>query len=132
MNESDVMDEYERLWDSFTACQEAAAGLESPNPEDRGPIKMAIVGFSHHDKTENWAHGHFEIAKRYLDEEDALGDSMVMKEYNMLALGALLGMYSAAKIDDRVCGIGCALLPGFVMGKGGEIERLGSTIKRST
>ena len=42
----------------------------------------------------------------------------------MLALGLLLGRYSSGKIDDRVYRLGYILLPGFVMGKGGDIDRI--------
>jgi hypothetical protein len=35
-------------------------------------------------------------------------------------------MFSAGKIDDRGYGVGYATLPGFVMGKGEEIDRLGA------
>ena len=127
MNESDIMNEYRRLWDSFASCREVAEEFESPNPEDDGPIKMAIVGFSFHDRTENWARGHFEIAKQYLDESVGLGASLPAQEFSMLALGALLGMYSASKIDDRLYGAGYALLPGFVLASGAEVDKLGST-----
>jgi len=85
---------------------------------------MAIVGFSYHDKTENWQQGHLKIARQYADECARLGDSAELRKFNLLALGALLGLYSAGKVDDRLYGIGYALLPGFVLSKGSEVEKL--------
>ena len=124
MSESDIFDEFERLWHSFGVCCRSAEALDSPNPQDDQFIKMAIVGFSYHDKTENWQQGHFTIARRYVDECTRLGDPPKLGKFNLLALGALLGLYSAGKIDDRLYGIGYALLPGFVMSKGSAVEKL--------
>ena len=47
-----------------------------------------------------------------------------MKKFSMLALGSLLGLYAAGKIDDRVYRLGFILLPGFIMGKGAAVETL--------
>lgn len=124
MSESDIYDEFERLWRSFRVCRQSADALKSPNPEDDDFIKIAIVGFSYHDKTENWREGHLKIVKGYGDECARLGDPPKTKQFNLLALGALLGLYSAGRIDDRLYGIGCALLPGFVLSKGSGVETL--------
>ncbi len=124
MTESDIFDEYQRMWDSFRRCCEAANSLNTPNPEDDIFIKMAIVGFSHHQKTESWEHDNYRVAKQYLDEGTSLGDSETMRKFNLLALGALMGLYASGKIDQRVYSIGYCLLPGFVLGKGGAVENL--------
>ncbi len=124
MSESEIFDEFEKLWRSYSVCCRSAETLDSPNAEDDQFIKMAIVGFSYHDKTENWQQGHFKIAKQYADACADLGDPPSLRKFNLLALGALLGLYSAGKIDDRVYGIGYALLPGFVLSKGSEVDRL--------
>ncbi len=124
MSDSDIFDEFERLWCSFAACCRSAETLSSPNSEDNQFIKMAIVGFSFHDRTENWQQGHFKIARQYADECASLGDPTNLRKFNLLALGALLGLYSAKKVDDRLYGIGYALLPGFVLSKGSEVDRL--------
>ena len=42
----------------------------------------------------------------------------------MLALGALLGLYSAEMIDDRIYQVSYATLPGFILGKGAAVETL--------
>jgi len=124
MSESEILEEFERLWRNFGVCCRSATSLDSPNPQDNDFIKMAIIGFSYHDKTENWRQDHFEIAHRYLTDCEGLGDTEKTKRFNLLALGALLGLYSSGRIDDRLYGIGYALLPGFVMSKGNEIEKL--------
>jgi hypothetical protein len=124
MNGSDIFDEFERLWRTFGVCCESAETLRSPNPQDDQFIKMAIVGFSFHDKTENWRQGHFKIAREYADESMRLGDPPKLTKFNLLALGALLGLFSAGKLNDRLYGIGYALLPGFVMSKGGELDKV--------
>jgi hypothetical protein len=124
MTESDIFDEFQKLWRSFSICCQAAETLDSPDPEDDQFIKMAIVGFSYHDKTENWEHGHFKLARQYDDESARLGDSDNLRKFNLLALGSILGLYSAGKIDERLYRLGYALLPGFVMSKGGEVDKL--------
>jgi hypothetical protein len=126
MTERDIFDEFERLWTCYAACAASADHLRSPNPQDGTFIKMAIVGFSYHDKTENWQFGHYRIVEEYLAECEKLGDSDSVKRFNMLALGSLLGLYSSGKIDDRIYRIGYILLPGFVMGKGGGIDTIGN------
>ena len=118
MTESDIFDDFERRWQAASGCWLTACNLTSPNLEDSNLIKMAIVGFSYHDKTENWAVGHYKIAERHLKESEDVGDSEDIRKFNMLVLGSLLGMYSVGKIDERLYGIGYALLPGFVLGKG--------------
>jgi len=87
-------------------------------------MKMAIVGFSYHDKTEHWEQSHFKAAKDYRDECIRLGDAVKTVKFNLLALGALLGLYASGRIDDRLYRVGYALLPGFVMSKGNEIQGL--------
>ena len=124
LTESDIFDEYERLLNCYTDCCKAAENIASPNHEDNRFIKMAIVGFSFHQTTENWAPGHYTIAKRYLDESEDLEDAENTKRFNMLALGALLGLYSSGKIDDRVYRVGYILIPGFVMSKGNAINEI--------
>jgi hypothetical protein len=125
--ERDVYDEFERLWCCYASCLTAADSLGSPNPEDNSFIKLAIVGFSHHDNVRNWQPRHYQIAREYLDECEKLDDSDNTKRFNMLALGALLGLYSSGKIDDRVYRIGYILLPGFVMAKGDAIDGIGTS-----
>ncbi len=124
MSESDIFEEFERLWRSFAVCCQSAETMDSPNPEDDQFIKMAIVGFSYHEKTENWQPAHFKIARQYADECARLGDPAKLRKFNLLALGALLGLYSSGRVDERLYGIGYALLPGFVLSKGSEVERL--------
>lgn len=124
MNASGIFDEFERLWASYRFCAEEADRLSTPNAEDDEFIKMAIVGFSYHQKTEEWRQEHWKLAKQYLAESSDLGDSSKTKKFAMLALGTLLGLYSAGKIDDRVYWHGHVLLPGFILNKGGAVGAL--------
>jgi len=117
ITEANILTEFNRLWDVVPQSWQMACNLVSPNEEDSDILKMAMIGFSCHDKMENWKQGHFKIAQCYLKECDSLGDSEDMKKINMLLLGALLGMYSAGKIDDGLYRTGYILLPGFVMGR---------------
>jgi hypothetical protein len=123
MNERQVFDEFQKLRDCFGTCCEAADRLQSPNPEDNMYIKMAIVGFFYHDKTENWSQEHYRIVREYLNECEELNDPERIRRFNMLALGALLGLYSSGKIDDRVYRLGYILLPGFVLAKGNMMDK---------
>ena len=124
MTDSDTFDEFERLWGSYRVCSDAAAQLATPSFEDDEIMRMAIVGFSYQQKTEEWHREHWKLAQENLAECDHLKDTSKTKKFAMLALGALLGLYSAGKIDDRVYRLGYILLPGFIMGKGGAVEAL--------
>jgi hypothetical protein len=124
VNESDIFDEFERLWTSFDTYCQSAELLHSPDPHDDQFIRMAVIGFSCHDDIKNWRQDHFKIAREYADESIQLGDSTRLTKFNLLALGALLGLYSTSKLDDRLYRIGYALLPGFVMGKGNAVDTL--------
>jgi len=67
-------------------------------------------------QAENWQN---DIA-RLSDVLERVGRSRRFRrhsKYNMLALGVLLGLYSAGKIDDRLYRTGYFLLPGFVIGR---------------
>lgn len=124
MTGSDLFDEFERLWTSFRTCSATARHLATPNAEDDEFIKMAIVGFSYHQRTEEWQHEHWKLTKEYLGECERLEDGEKTKKFAMLAFGALLGLFSAGKIDDRLYQLGCILLPGFILSKGGATETL--------
>jgi hypothetical protein len=126
MTESEIFDEFERLWRNYRQCCAAAAELNSSNAVDDEFIKMAIVGFSFHQRTDEWHSRHYELVKGFLDEYDQPDDTVELKKFAMLGHGALLGLYSAGKIDDRVYRLGYILLPGFIMGKGGAIDSLKS------
>ena len=123
LSHSDIAAEFERLLKAYPACLAAADSLVSPNQEDNRFTKMAIVGFSYHDRTENWAEGHYQLARNYLDESESLEDPTPIKLFSMHALGSLLGMYSAGIVDECVYNHGSAVLPGFVMLHWGTIEQ---------
>jgi len=124
MTQSDIFPEFERLWASYASYSNAAGHLSSPNAKDDDFIKMAIVGFGSHQKTEEWGAKHWELAKQYLDECAEAEGTEKMKKFSMLALGALLGLKSAGKLDDRLYLIGSMWLPGFVLLKGAAVESL--------
>jgi hypothetical protein len=114
MVDADITDEFRRLWSVRDACREAALAISSPNPEDDDLVKLAIVGFSYHQKTEDWRREHWREAKDLLDEFDETDASAAAKEFAMLAFGALLGLRSSGQLDDRGLSLGCAVLPGFI------------------
>ncbi len=126
MTQHEIFTEFERLLGCYAACVKASETLSTPNGEDDEFMKMAIVGFSYHEKTEAWSRKHWLIAKEYLQESDGLEhfDSTKTKKFSMLALGALLGLYSAEMIDDRIYQIGYVTLPGFILEKGAAVEAL--------
>jgi len=124
LSHSDIAAEFERLLKAYPACLAAADSLVSPNQEDNRFTKMAIVGFSYHDRTENWAEGHYALARDYLNESESLENPTPIRLFSMLALGSLLGLYSAGKIDDGVYRVGVGVLPGFVMLHWKSVEEL--------
>jgi len=93
MNESDIYDEYERLWNSYDACCQSAESLRPMRPHDDEFVRMAIVGFSFHEKIERLRDSHLRFVRDYHDECDQLGDSTKARKFSLLALGALLGMH---------------------------------------
>jgi hypothetical protein len=117
MSDSDVMDEFKRLLAAYDACVDAAHRMVSPNAEDDVFTKMAIVGFSYHQKTEEWQREHWVEAKEFLKAFDQPEDSATAKGFAMLAVGALLGLRSSGRLDERGLSVGCAVLPGFIAAK---------------
>src|SRR6266540_653934 len=75
MTDSDIFDEFERLWGSYRVCSDAAAQLATPNFEDDEFMRMAIVAFSYHQKTEEWHRQHWKFAQEYLAECDHFKDT---------------------------------------------------------
>ena len=124
MTDSDIFDEFEKLWESYRAHSEAAHKLTTPNSEDDEFIRMAIIGFTIHQTIDKWRPDHRVLAIDYLDSMNQPEDTSKMKKFTMLAFGTVLGLYSSWKIDERGYRIGNILIPGFVMSKGASINTL--------
>src|SRR5690242_14870880 len=109
------MDEFARLLNVFPVARDAARRLATPNREDDDNIKMAIVGFSYHRATEDWARGHYEFIRCRCDGElsdEALYDhgkaAGNFRSFACLALGALLGLRDSSQIDETRFALGDA------------------------
>ena len=120
MNYIQITVELKRLWKECPKCVKLAEDLQTPDGQDTKYSKIAIVGFSYHDKTENWDINHFEMVETYMKECSRAGHDTKMKEYLALCHGALLGLYSSGAIDDNMYSYGMTVLPGYAFGKGAE------------
>ena len=120
MNQDQVFNELKRMWNECQNCVKLAEDLDTPNAEDSHLVKIAIVGFSYHDRTENWGINHLHTVEAYMQECREAGHGSRMREYLALCQGLLLGLYSGGKIDDVTYSYGMAVLPGLAFGKGGE------------
>ena len=125
------LDEFSRLLSGFSGARDAARHLSTPNPDDDGDIKMAIVGFSFHRATEAWAREHHQFIRSSCDGE--LSDSAlnwhgeaaaIYRAFACLALGALLGLRASGQIADSGFELGEAQLPGFMYAHLPDIEAL--------
>lgn len=121
MDTFDPMAEFEHLLSGFAQLQRAAHELQSPNSGDDEFIKIAIIGFSLHEKMERWGRSHYEFIKarrigelsdENLDWYEEFAPSVAA--FSCLALGAMQGLYSRGQIDDTEFLHGDALLPGFI------------------
>jgi hypothetical protein len=106
--------------------------MSTPNPEDDLPTRLAIVGFSYSSPTEHWSHGHFQRLHEYRVRElspEALSgyaaEAPICEEFSCLALGYVLGLREAGKINDTDVFHAECLLPGFLMLKSGQLGRYG-------
>ena len=122
--------EFQALFDGFKRYRESARDLQSPNQDDDEYVRAAIVGFSRHSETEEWARGHFEFIHDYRrgdysDESlevlygDHAGDYAL---FACLCLGSLLGLFQSGKITDEEFRIAEAQLPGFMALNAGRLS----------
>ena len=118
----DLTAEFREFLEGFARYRKAALDIESPNVEDDEFIRAAIVGFSQHAPTEQWARGHHDFVSRYRDgdySDESLSVLHGEQVYNYallacLCLGALLGLYQAGRITEDEFKVAEAQLPGFM------------------
>jgi hypothetical protein len=123
--------EFARLLSAFPVARNAARQLTTPNPEDDGDIKMAIVGFSYHRVAADWSRRHYQFIRSRCDGElsdrelHGHGDAAaIFRSFACLALGALLGLRDSSQIDETGFMLGDAQLPGFMYAHLPDIEEL--------
>lgn len=119
MTDSDIYAEFEYLWEHLEEIVERALLLDVPDPSI---IKVAIAGFRRHQAAEEWKKGHLDIVVQHAKQLFDLDAEDLELEFSMMAHGALLGLYSSGKIDDRLYRIGYILITGFVMKKLQELD----------
>lgn len=103
---------FRQLWDELPRVREKVALLESPNPEDDRMVKFAIVGYSYHRPIESWGHGEYEFVQQRRREIVEFDPRWV--EFACLAFGYLLGLAQSGILNDTVCALFEAQLPGFM------------------
>ena len=118
LNESDILNEFEHLYNNYKLYHDSALKIISPNKNDSEYIKIAIMGFSKNSKSLNWNINHFNLIENYFKEYIECGICEIEIKFSLLAVGSMLGLYFENKIDDRLYKYSIILLPGFVMGKG--------------
>ena len=114
-------DDFAKLQRGLSQYLPMADGLESPDPEDDLFVKMAIVGYSFHQPTEEWGIDNLHFIQRHRQDEysDAeLADhgdaASSVALFACLAYGYMLGLFQAGSIDEIEFSRGEALLPGFL------------------
>jgi len=115
MTDSEIYDEYEKLWADYSNFCEAANHITIEDAEADDFVRMAIIGFANHQIIDKWRPDHAVIAMDYMNELISEEDTLKNKKFTMLAIGTILGLYSSYKIDERVYRIGLILIPGFIM-----------------
>lgn len=108
-----------------------AEGLESADPEDDLFVKMAIVGFSFHQPTDEWGIDNLRFIQRYRSDEysnvaladhEAAATSVAL--FACLFLGYMLGLFQSGAIDDVEFSRGEALLPGILAMRSPELPNI--------
>jgi hypothetical protein len=116
-----VHEQLEGLVSTFEGDIDLAKQLQSPNPVDELPIKVAIVGFSYNSPTDKWALDHYNVLKDRLDGEYSLDNlreyaptSRKIQLFAALCFGYLLGLYEADKVTDEEFRLAEAQIPGLI------------------
>jgi hypothetical protein len=107
-----MLSHFQRLCDDLPAVREAAAAIESPNPEDDRLNRMAIAGYSYHRPIESWGRDELDFVSRRRREVE--GYDPLWVEFVCLASGYLLGLYQAGELSEAECALFEAQLPGFM------------------
>jgi hypothetical protein len=115
-------EQLERLVATFEEDVRLANELQSPNPDDDLPTKVAIVGFSYNSPTEEWDLGHFEFLKKLrareypnneLAEYGEHAENVVL--FFALGIGYLLGLHHQKMIGDDDFEVAESQLSGLIM-----------------
>ena len=103
---------FQLLLDDLPKIRQQVEMLKSPIPDDDRMVRFAILGYSYSQPTETWGRDEFDfVASRRLEVQE-FGPLWV--EFVCLASGYLLGLYKAAKCNDREFALFEAQLPGFM------------------
>jgi hypothetical protein len=65
----DLTTEFRAILDDLEGLLRIATKMRTANPEDNEFVRAAIVGFSRHAPTEQWARGHYDFVRRYEEGE---------------------------------------------------------------
>lgn len=79
---------FQRLLDDLSSVHDIAAEIESPNPEDDWPVRIAIVGYCYHQTVESWGIDELDFISRRRSEVADFDPPWV--EFVCLASGYLL------------------------------------------
>ena len=118
MSDWDTWGLFQTLLDGFTHHLQDAQALHSDNIEDTVEVRAAIIGFLQFRPMEEWDWQHLRFIQERLDgdlseltwfEEGA----EAIRLFSCLCLGAMLGKYASAQIDDAGFLLGDAHLAGF-------------------
>jgi len=122
---------FEALLPRFNTLRTTAEAYASPNPEDDLPVRLAIVGFSFNAPTDSWAYEHFCFVAAYRDRElnaEALAwhedVADLCLQFSCLAIGYVLGLRQAEKINDTDLLLAESLLPSFLIQHSGSLQSL--------
>ncbi len=119
-----------RLLRRFQQLRERAHTLSTPNPEDDLLARLAIVGFSHVQRTEAWSVSHYTALQAFRRSETSTFPSIhgqhasTWEQYACLVFGFLLGAQSRGRISELEFSRGLFLLSAFMWLHAPEFDAL--------
>ncbi len=115
---SDMMDQFEVLYQKMDQYVLQAEKLSTPNEEDTLEIRMAIIGFGLTYDIETWGLDEFEHVHGELTQSEELTERERL--FYALGMGYLLGLLAAKKLIPLEFQGLSYVLPGFIYEKGGD------------
>ena len=120
--EDEVWVRLESLWASLPAYVREAEENADPDDGENLYADLARLGFSHAGGGDDWNDEHLQVVRQHLMHCERAGYGEPIRQFNSLALGALLGMHGCGRLDDAGYHHGGQVLAEYVARKVGESE----------
>ena len=113
---------FEKLWQSLPSYSAQASASHDPEGSESLYAVLARLGFSQSGAAAQWNGEHLRIVHQHLMNCERAGDGEQVKQFHALALGVLLGMHAAGRLDDAGYGRGGQVLAEFAASRGDALE----------